>query len=231
MISGRLEAARDKALSGDYAGAASTFANGWSLRWTQTFHPGYELRLSTPAMTTVNNFARVTDLRTGEAGHSWTDRYGVWKRHVFVSRADQVIVHELLPATGRTVDTTLSVNTALDGVPAGVSCATTAIVRNGDGYLNLRGTYPSGGAYGYEGATRVVATGTGASVTAGGSTLVVAKATKVLLLTMVLAGPDRPLQPPARLPSLRRLAAARDQPRGEARPRQVRPHGPGQARR
>ncbi|MCX5264834.1 RICIN domain-containing protein [Streptomyces sp. NBC_00199] len=183
VISGRLESARDKALSGDYAGASSTFANGWSLRWTQTFHPGYELQLSTPGMTTVDNFARVTDFRTGEASHTWTDQYGIWKRRVFVSRADQVIVHELLPATGRTVDTTLSVNTALDGVPTGVSYSTTATVSNGDGYLNLRGTYPSGGAYGYEGVTRVVVTGTGASVTAGGSTLVVAKAAKVLLLT------------------------------------------------
>jgi alpha-L-fucosidase 2 len=183
VLSGKLEAARDKALAGDYSGASSTFAGGWSLRWTQTFHPGYELRLSTPGMTTVNDFARITDFRTGEVTHTWTDQYGTWKRHAFVSRADKVIVHELLPATGRTVDTTLSVNTALDGVPASVSYTTTATVTGGNGYLNLRGTYPSGGAYGYEGVTRVVVTGSGASVTASGQTLVVAKATRVLLLT------------------------------------------------
>ncbi|MEV5959977.1 RICIN domain-containing protein [Streptomyces sp. NPDC051987] len=88
-----------------------------------------------------------------------------------------------MPATGRTVDTTLSVNTALDGVPTSVTFSTTATVSNGEGCLTLRGTYPSGGAYGYEGATRVVATGTGSSVTVSGQTLVVAKATKVLLLT------------------------------------------------
>ncbi|MGC0342417.1 glycosyl hydrolase family 95 catalytic domain-containing protein [Streptomyces sp. SLBN-8D4] len=183
VISGKLEAARDKALAGDYAGASTTFANGWSLRWTQTFHPGYELQLSTPGMTTVNDFARITDFRTGEITHTWTDRYGTWKRHVFVSRADQVIVHELLPATGRTVDTTVSVNTALAGVPTSVSFSATANVTSGDGYLNLRGTYPSGGAYGYEGVTRVVVSGSGSSVTADGQTLVVAKAAKVLLLT------------------------------------------------
>lgn len=118
---------------------------------------------------------------------AWTDQYGTWKRHVFVSRADQVIVHELLPATGRTVDTTISVNTALAGVPTSVSysptATATATATSGDGYLNLRGTYPSGGAYGYEGVTRVVVSGSGSSVTAGGQTLVVAKATKVLLLT------------------------------------------------
>ncbi|MFE2726138.1 RICIN domain-containing protein [Kitasatospora sp. NPDC059327] len=183
VISGKLGAARDKALAGDYAGASSTFANGWQLRWTQTFHPAYELRLSTPGMTTVNDFARITDFRTGEITHSWTDGYGTWKRRVFVSRADRVIVHELLPATGRTVDTTLSVNTALADVPSNVSFATTATVTNGEGYLNLRGVYPSGGAYGYEGVTRVVASGRDASVTVNGQTLVVARATKVLLLT------------------------------------------------
>ncbi|WP_181802692.1 glycosyl hydrolase family 95 catalytic domain-containing protein [Streptomyces shenzhenensis] len=181
--SGKLEAARDLALSGDYAGAASAFANGWSLKWTQTFHPGYELQFSTPGMTTVNDFARITDFRTGEVTHSWTDDYGTWRRQVFVSRADRVIVHQLLPADGRTVDTTISVNTALDGVPSSVTFATTATVTSGDGYLNLRGTYPSGGAYGYEGVTRVVVSGSNASVTASGTTLVVAKATKVLLLT------------------------------------------------
>ncbi|MFD9123961.1 RICIN domain-containing protein [Kitasatospora sp. NPDC059571] len=183
VISPYLEAARDQALAGDYSGASTTFAHGWGLRWTQTFHPGYELQLSTPGMTTINDFARITDFRTGEVTHTWTDQYGTWQRHVFVSRADQVIVHELLPATGRTVDTTISVNTALTGVPTKVSFSTTATVTGGDGYLNLRGTYPSGGAYGYEGVTRVVASGSGSSVTADGQTLVVAKATKVLLLT------------------------------------------------
>ncbi|MEV8099527.1 RICIN domain-containing protein [Kitasatospora sp. NPDC085879] len=183
VISPYLETARDQALAGDYSGASSTFAHGWGLRWTQTFHPGYELQLSTPGMTTVNDFARITDFRTGEVTHTWTDQYGTWQRHVFVSRVDQVIVHELLPATGRTVDTTISVNTALTGVPTKVSFSTTATVTSGDGYLNLRGTYPSGGAYGYEGVTRVVVSGSGSSVTADGQTLVVAKATKVLLLT------------------------------------------------
>ncbi len=183
-LAGRLSTVQDMALAGDYSGASSTFAGDWTLRWTQTFHPGYELQLSTPGMSTATNYARVTDFRTGEITHSWTDSYGTWKRRAFVSRADKVIVHELLPATGRTVDTVLSANTALDGVPGNVTYATTATVSGRDGYLNLRGTYPAAlGAYGYEGVTRVVVTGTKATVTASGSTLVVAKASKVLLLT------------------------------------------------
>ncbi|MDH6455885.1 MULTISPECIES: RICIN domain-containing protein [unclassified Streptomyces] len=181
---GRLNGVRDKALAGDYAGANKDFASGWSLRWTQTYHPAYELRLSTPGMTTVDNYVRTTDYRTGEVGSSWTDQYGTWTRRAFVSRADNVIVHELLPAPGRTVDTTLSINTALDGVPTTVGFTTLATLRDGDGYLNLRGTYPAGqGAFGYEGVTRVVATGAGSSVTVNGSTIVVARATRVILLT------------------------------------------------
>jgi hypothetical protein len=184
VISGRLEGVRDKALAGDYSGANRDFASGWSLRWTQTYHPAYELRIDTPGMTTVNDYARVTDFRTGEVSSHWTDQYGTWTRRAFVSRADDVIVHELVPAPGRTVDTTLSVDTALGGVPTSVGFTTRATVSGGQGYLNLRGTYPSGqGAFGYEGVTRVVASGSGASVSVSGSTIVVARATRVILLT------------------------------------------------
>lgn len=179
----RLAEAQDQALAGDYTGAASTFSNGWSLRWTQTFHPAYELRISTPAGITTEGYARTTDFRTGEVAHTWTDAAGIWRRRAFVSRADHVVAHELLAAPGRTVDVTLGVNTALDGVPSSVAFTTRAGVTHGDGYLDLRGVYPAGGAYGYEGATRVVVHGEGASVTASGQTLVVAGAVKVLLLT------------------------------------------------
>ncbi|MFD7288289.1 RICIN domain-containing protein [Streptomyces sp. NPDC059863] len=184
VLADRLDAVRDMALAGDYWGAAGTFAEGWSLRWTQTFHPGYELRLSTPGATTSNDYARITDFRTGEVTHTWTDSAGIWKRRAFISRADKVIVHELLPAGGRTVDTTLTVHTELEGVSGDVSFTTIATVSGGQGYLTLRGTYPSGqGAYGYEGVTRVVATGNKASVSVSGDTLVVSRAAKVLLLT------------------------------------------------
>ncbi|WP_030458725.1 RICIN domain-containing protein [Kitasatospora sp. NRRL B-11411] len=185
VLSGNLDTVRDKALAGDYWGAAGTFADGWSLRWTQTFHPGYELQLNSPAMTTANNYARIVDYRTGEVTHTWTDSAGTWKRHVFASRADDVVVHELLPATGQTVNTTVTANTALDGAPANVTFTTAAArVSTTEGTLDVRGTYPAGlGAYGFEGVTRVVVTGSKATVTVSGSGLVVAKAAKVLLLT------------------------------------------------
>nr|BEK62981.1 glycoside hydrolase N-terminal domain-containing protein [Kitasatospora purpeofusca] len=183
-LAGRLPAVRDKALAGDYAGAAREFAGDWSLRWTQTYHPGYELHLSTPEASAAADYARLTDFRTGEVTHTWADAAGTWRRRVFVSRADRVIVHELLPASGRTVSTVLGAHTALEGAPGDVTFRTTAKVVGRDGYLDLRGTYPAGqGAYGYEGVTRVVVSGARASVTADGATLVVAGAARVLLLT------------------------------------------------
>ncbi|MFG1837293.1 glycoside hydrolase N-terminal domain-containing protein [Micromonospora sp. NPDC049175] len=182
VISGRLAGVRDKALAGNYAGANTDFAAGWSLRWTQTYHPGFELQISTPGMTTANGYARSTDFRTGEVTSTWTDSYGTWTRRAFASRADHVVVHELTPASGRSIDATLSVNTSLAGVPGSVRFTTLASVIDGSGYLNLRGTYPSGqGAFGFEGVTRVVATG--GTVAANGSSIVVTAATRLVLLT------------------------------------------------
>ncbi|WP_237047829.1 glycoside hydrolase N-terminal domain-containing protein [Lentzea guizhouensis] len=140
--------------------------------------PAYEFRISSPGMAAVEGYGRITDYRTGEVISTWIDGYGIWARRAFASRVDQVVVHELLPAPGRTVDTTLSVGTALDGVPF----TSRATVSNGSGYLNLRGSSPSpGGVLGCEGVTRVVAFD--GTISASGATLVVIGATRLLLLT------------------------------------------------
>ncbi len=145
-------------------------------------HPAYEFRISSPGMTAVDGYGRITDFRTGEVISTWSDGYGIWARRAFASRADQVIVHELVPSPGRTVDTTLSVDTALDGLPGGVRFTARATVSNGSGYLNLRSVLPGrSGAPGCEGVTRVVAFD--GSISASGSTLVVIGAPRLLLLT------------------------------------------------
>ncbi|WP_405617632.1 glycosyl hydrolase family 95 catalytic domain-containing protein [Streptomyces sp. NBC_00076] len=198
VLADRLEAVRDKALAGDYAGANRDFAAGWELRWTQTYHPAYELRITTadgPAADRYDRddrYTRVTDFRTGEVTSAWTDAHGTWSRRIFVSRADRVVVHELAPAPGRTVDVTLGVHTALDDTATDhgggdtlhtrMTFTTLADVGEGSGWLNLRATYPEGlGAYGYEGVTRVVPTG--GTVAVSGSTVVVTGAARLTLLT------------------------------------------------
>ncbi|WP_241826832.1 glycosyl hydrolase family 95 catalytic domain-containing protein [Streptomyces graminilatus] len=192
VLADRLEAVRDKALAGDYTGACRDFADGWELRWTQTYHPAYELRIATEEDPTADEYVRVTDFRTGEVTSAWADTHGTWSRRVFVSRADRVVVHELTPPPGRTVDVTLSVHTALDDTPTvhsgrdglhtRVRFTTLADVGEGSGWLNLRGTYPEGmGAYGYEGVTRIVPTG--GTITADGPTVTVRGTTGLTLLT------------------------------------------------
>ncbi|MBA2950126.1 glycosyl hydrolase family 95 catalytic domain-containing protein [Streptomyces himalayensis] len=192
VLADRLEAVRDKALAGDYAGASRDFAAGWELRWTQTYHPAYELRIATAEDPVADEYVRVTDFRTGQVTSAWTDAHGTWSRRVFVSRADRVVVHELVPAPGRTVDVTLGVHTALDDtatIHSGgdtlhtrMTFTTLVDVGEGSGWLNLRGTYPEGlGAYGYEGVTRVAPTG--GTVAVSGSTVVVTGAARLTLLT------------------------------------------------
>lgn len=184
VIAPRLADVQDKALAGDYWGATSTFAHDWELQWTQTYHPGYELQLSSPAMATHSDYIRTTDFRTGEVTHAWTGAGGTWQRRGFVSRGSDAIVHELLPPTGGTIDLVLSANTALEGAPSTVGYAIDTTVSGRNGYLGVRGTYPAGlGAFGFEGVTRVVITGNGSSITSDGTTLTIKKAARVLLLT------------------------------------------------
>ncbi|MFJ8750919.1 glycosyl hydrolase family 95 catalytic domain-containing protein [Streptomyces sp. NPDC102441] len=192
VLADRLEGVRDKALAGDYEGANRDFAEGWDLRWTQTYHPGYELRLATEGTGRLDRYARITNFRTGEITSTWSDAQGTWARNLFASRADRVLVHELLPPPGGTVDVTLSLRTDMDDTQKSkgsddhlhtqVRFSTFASIEGDSGWLRLRGAYPEGlGATGYEGLTRVVADG--GSLSLDGSDLVVTAATRLLLLT------------------------------------------------
>ncbi|MCL8017232.1 glycoside hydrolase N-terminal domain-containing protein [Streptomyces sp. AS02] len=185
VLADRLEAVRDKALAGDYAGASGDLAAGWSLQWTQSYHPAYELHIATArGAAQAEDYRRATDFRTGEVTSKWTHQHGDWTRRGFASRADRVLVHELAPAADQSLDLTLRVHTALDGLPDDIRFTTRCQVADGEGHVNVRGVYPQGlGAYGYEGVTRVVAYGPDAAVRAEGTSLVVTGASRVLLLT------------------------------------------------
>lgn len=180
----RLGEVQDLALAGDYWGASARFAGDWELRWTQSFHPAYELRIESPAMAGASDYSRAVDYETGEVVHTWSTAQGSWRRRAFVSRASGVLVHELTAPPGARIDAVLRIDTGLDGAPDTVGYARSASASGRNGALGLRGTYPAAqGAFGFEGATRAVIAGSGASIAAAGDTLVVAKATKLTLLT------------------------------------------------
>lgn len=179
-----LPSVQAKALRGDFNGASEEFSRGWSLKWTQAYHPGYELALESPAMVQFSDYIRSTDYRSGEVRHSWNTAAGTWQRRMFVSRGSNVIVHELQAPAGASIDLDLSAKTNLAGKPGDVIYGATTEARGRNGYLAVRGTYPKGkGAHGFEGLTRAVITGTGSSIAAQGDRLHIRQASKVTLLT------------------------------------------------
>lgn len=179
-----LERVRDLALAGNHSAAQSAFVpSGWTLKWTQSYHPSHQLVIDAPAHTSYENYRRTTDFRTGQTTTSWSDGSGVWRRRAFVSRAHGVAIHELTAPKGASLELTLSADPALQGAPDTVSFTTAAEVADGEGLLTLRGVYPADGlgAYGFEGVTRVVTEG--GTVTADGERLTVTGAARVLLLS------------------------------------------------
>ncbi|KQZ09818.1 lectin [Agromyces sp. Root1464] len=184
MAAGRLDEVQDLALAGDYWGAASRFAGDWQLQWTQAFHPAFELRIADPRMAGAGDYARANDYATGEVVHTWSTSQGAWRRRSFVSRASGVLVQELSAPSGARIDLALSIGTDLEAAPSTIGYTRQATVSGRNGYLDLRATYPAGkGAFGFEGLTRAAIVGSGSSIRAEGESLVIAKATKVTILT------------------------------------------------
>ena len=64
-------------------------------RWTDPFVPAFDLKVTGRAHGEVREYCRGTDYETGEVSVSWQDDLGVWSRHLFVSRVDEVAVLRL----------------------------------------------------------------------------------------------------------------------------------------
>lgn len=60
--------------------------------WTDPFIPACDLRLGMPAEGSVTGYERTVDFSTAVATVSWSDDRGRFKRRMFASRADDVIV-------------------------------------------------------------------------------------------------------------------------------------------
>lgn len=181
-----VEPMRDKMLAGkigegwaDYYALLRERGNLPAMIWTQSFHPGYVLRIETPEAGEIRGYSRVTNYRTGEVIVRWTDERGDWRRRTFVSRADDVVVTELsAPTSAESFGCKLSVEAAekhRGDVPHESYADSDSI--------GFRARYPKVGdrVGGYEGQTRV-ATVDGESHVSENQ-IEIKDATKVVLLT------------------------------------------------
>ena len=61
-------------------------------RWTDPFFPACDLKISVPPQGPETNYARTLDFQTGVGTVGWSDKRGAFRREVFVSRPDNVVV-------------------------------------------------------------------------------------------------------------------------------------------
>ncbi|MCL2487645.1 MAG: glycoside hydrolase N-terminal domain-containing protein [Oscillospiraceae bacterium] len=159
--------------------------NGWRDGGEGSVHPGYKMNISIPSSGTVTNYSRSNDYTTAEVLVNWTDARGDWERKTFVSRKDDVIVTQLTkPSGGEKINCAISIGTESGmGLWAGQpqNNALTAGSTT-EAWLNYRSFYPgTGNKSGYEGVSRVVATG--GTLSFSGSILNVSNADSVIILT------------------------------------------------
>ncbi len=163
--------------------------------WTDAFHPGYALDVRTGPRGEVGDYLRSTDFETGEIAVVWTDNRGAWRSRLFVSRADDIVAHELQAPEGARVD--IEVDENLEGLrgpyrtawprvegdyKARFSTAYAAGQSAEEARITVRAHYhPERSKRGFEGVTRVIAPG--ARISTDDERLRVRGATTVLLLT------------------------------------------------
>jgi hypothetical protein len=172
-LAAELPALQDRLLAGDRT-AAEGFTDGRPLQWVQPFHPAFRIRLRAPgADGPGHGYRRAVDFATGEVTASCT---GFGSR-VFVSRADDVIVHEVTAA-----DLDITLDHRLPGTPPGLWVGHGALLTPEGALLSLRARYP-GSDRSYTGVTLVAACGGITELVPPG--VRVTGARQVLLLTRV----------------------------------------------
>lgn len=147
-LAAELPALQDRLLAGE-RDAADRFTDGRPLQWVQPFHPAFEIRLRATARAEDTGHRRSVDFTTGVVQAESEDRLS----RVFVSRADDVIVHQVT-----TPDLAVSLDHRLPGVPHGLAVGHGAVLTSEGALLTLRARYP-GSDRAYTGVTLVAVTG------------------------------------------------------------------------
>ncbi|MFI9614275.1 glycosyl hydrolase family 95 catalytic domain-containing protein [Streptomyces sp. NPDC052023] len=170
-LAGELPTLQDRLLAGDVT-AAEGFTDGRPTLWVQPFHPAFQVRLRRTDKQT-SGYRRHVDFSTGEI----TARSLGWTSRVFVSRADDVIVHEIT-SPGLTLD--IHHDHHLPNAPADLALGQGSLLTPEGVVLTLRARYP-GSDRAYTGLTLVAVTG--GSTTLAPPGVHIEGATSVLLLT------------------------------------------------
>ncbi|MFF4274674.1 glycoside hydrolase N-terminal domain-containing protein [Streptomyces sp. NPDC001536] len=171
-LAAELPALQDRLLAGEPA-AAEGFTDGRDLQWVQPFHPAFQIRLRT-ASGGARGHRRSVAFATGVVHSESEGRHS----RVFVSRADDVIVQQVIAA-----DLDISLDHRLPGAPKDLGVGHGAVLTPDGALLTLRARYP-GSDRAYTGVTLVLVTGGTTTLTPPG--LRIAGAESVLLLTRVL---------------------------------------------
>lgn len=142
-------------------------------------HPGYEMAISISTNGAISNYSRTCNFETGEISVNWHDGLGDWVRKSFVSRQDNVVVQYLPAPSGGTITCSIELTTDPGmNFPSQMTFESLADTN----FLNMRVKYsPDTGTPGYEGVTRVVASGGTESV--NGDVLTISNANSIILLT------------------------------------------------
>ncbi|MFK0167809.1 glycosyl hydrolase family 95 catalytic domain-containing protein [Streptomyces sp. NPDC090306] len=205
-----LPSIRDRMLAGDL-GAAADFTDGRPLQWVQPFHPAFAVRVDVsggPGPAEGRPFRRSVDFATGVVRAETAGRCA----EVFVSRADDVIVHRVTATDGTELDLGVALDHRLPGAPAELDVTQRALPTDGGAVLTLHARYPHSDRA-YAGTTVVAVHGGSAEPAGAGGTpgappgLRVRGAARVLLLTRVRRGTG-PQDTAADANALRALLAA-----------------------
>ena len=144
--------------------------------WTDTFHPGFFLKIDMSCDGTVRDYIRSEDFATGEVNVRWRDDSGARRRRLFVSRTDNVIVLSINGESGGAVSCAI--------YPEEIDEARIQSERSYDnGWVTYHNVYRNGKC-GYDAALRILSHGGTAEYDETG--IRVAGADEVLVLMQIV---------------------------------------------
>jgi alpha-L-fucosidase 2 len=161
---------------------------------------GFTMRLEFPRSASVTDYLRTVDFESTEVKVHWTDDRGEWVRQTFTSRPDNLVVQRFTAPRGQSVNVRIALSASAGGRGGrgGRGGAAAGAGAGGQGNtqtdcneqrLIYKGRLdPSANNRGYAGVTRVVRDGGAARM--DGNTLVIEKASSVMLLTRIEYFPD-----------------------------------------